>query len=284
MNNGGGFYSVEFYVHEARRKGGDIEPPCVQRSSAVSLIQGRTIFLGLGMIKDLEHPVIERILQAQSKGPFVDFDDFIDRVHLGLEQCVLLIRVGALRFTREPKKSLLWKAQIYFNQRVDDASATLFGVERKTFEIPRLEHHPLEDVYDQMELLGFPLSSPFQWVAEPKEPHVKARDLKQYLGKEVVAYGYYITAKSTRTSKGERMYLGNFIDEDGEFLDTAHFPNPHLRNMQWQGQGVYHIKGRVIEEMGVMNIEVSAMRKLVYQEDPRYADLRAGEKTKRGKK
>jgi len=284
LNNGGGFYSVEFYVHEARRKGGDIEPPCVQRSSAVSLIQGRTIFLGLGMIKDLEHPVIERILQAQSKGPFVDFDDFIDRVHLGLEQCVLLIRVGALRFTREPKKSLLWKAQIYFNQRVDDASATLFGVERKTFEIPRLEHHPLEDVYDQMELLGFPLSSPFQWLAEPKEPHVKARDLKQYLGKEVVAYGYYITAKSTRTSKGERMYFGNFIDEDGEFLDTAHFPNPHLRNMQWQGQGVYYLKGRVIEEMGVMNIEVSAMRKLVYQEDPRYADLRAGEKTKRGKK
>ncbi|MBM3428661.1 MAG: DNA polymerase III subunit alpha, partial [Bacteroidetes bacterium] len=251
LNNGGGFYSVEFYVHEARRKGGLIEPPCVQRSSAVSLIQGHTIFLGLGMVKDLEHPVIERILQAQSKGPFVDFNDFIDRIHLGLEQCVLLIRVGALRFTGEPKKSLLWKAQIYFNQRVEDASSMLFGVERKTFEIPLLEHHPLEDVYDQMELLGFPLSSPFQWVAEPKEPNVKARDLKQYLGKEVVAYGYYITAKSTRTSKGERMYFGNFIDEEGEFLDTAHFPHPHLRNMQWQGQGVYHIKGKVIEEMGV---------------------------------
>jgi hypothetical protein len=54
--------------------------------------------------------------------------------------------------------------------------------------------------------------------------------------------------------------------------------------MQWQGQGVYYLKGRVIEEMGVMNIEVHAMRKLAYQEDPRYADLRAAEKTKRGKK
>ncbi|MEY3598676.1 MAG: hypothetical protein RL521_1098 [Bacteroidota bacterium] len=284
LNNGGGFYSVEFYVHEARRKGAQIEPPCVQQSSAVSLIHGKTIFLGLGMVKDLDHPVIERILQAQAKGPFLDFNDFIDRVHLGLEQCVLLIRVGALRFTGEPKKRLLWKAQIYFNQKMDDAQSTLFGVERKTFEIPELEHHPLEEVYDQMELLGFPLTSPFQWVAEAKEPHVCAKDLPQHLGQEVVAYGYYITAKSTRTSKGERMYFGNFIDEQGEFLDTAHFPSTQLRNMQWQGPGVYYLKGRVIEEMGVMNIEVHAMRKLAYQEDPRYADLRAAEKTKRGKK
>ena len=284
LNNGGGFYSVEFYVHEARRKGGIVEAPCVQRSSAVSLIRGQTIFLGLGMIKDLEHPVIERILQAQAKGPFLGFDDFIDRVHLGLEQCVLLIRSGAMRFTGEPKKKLLWKAQIYFNQKVDDAQSTLFGVERKTFEIPELEHHPLEEVYDQMELLGFPLSSPFDWIAEQKVPHVLSRELPIYLGKEVVAYGYYITAKSTRTSKGERMYFGNFIDEEGNFLDTAHFPNTQMQNMRWQGQGVYYLRGRVIEEMGVMNIEVSEMRKLVYKEDPRYSDLRAAEKTKRGKK
>src|SRR5690554_4724402 len=32
LNNGGGFYSTEFYVHEARMKGGNILPPCINRS------------------------------------------------------------------------------------------------------------------------------------------------------------------------------------------------------------------------------------------------------------
>ncbi len=284
LNNGGGFYSVEFYVHEARRKGATVEPPCVQRSSAVSLIRDKTIFLGLGMIKDLEHPVIERILQAQRKGSFVDFDDFIDRVHLGLEQCVLLIRVGAFRFANETKKSLLWKAQIYFNQRSTDSSATLFGVQRREFEIPTLEHHPLEDVYDQMELLGFPLCNPFDWIGEQLESHVLSKDVPSYLGKSVVVYGYYITAKSTRTAIGERMYFGNFIDAEGNFLDTVHFPNAYGSNVQWRGQGVYWMRGKVIEEMGVYNVEVYEMRKVVNQEDPRYSELRAAEKTKRGRK
>jgi DNA polymerase-3 subunit alpha len=284
LNNGGGFYSVEFYVHEARRKGAQVEPPCVQRSSAVSLIRDRTIFLGLGMIKDLEHPVIERILQAQRKGEFKDFDDFIDRIHLGLEQCILLIRAGAFRFTNETKKSLLWKAQIYFNQRSTDSSATLFGVQRKEFSIPQLEHHPLEDIYDQMELLGFPLCNPFDWIGESLEPHVLSREIPNHLGKLVVVYGYYITAKSTRTAKGERMYFGNFIDQEGNFIDSVHFPNAQGNNIQWRGQGVYWMRGKVIEEMGVYNVEVYEMRKVANQEDPRYSELRAAEKTKRGRK
>ncbi len=80
------------------------------------------------------------------------------------------------------------------------------------------------------------------------------------------------------------MYFGNFIDAEGEFVDTAHFPVVGKDNMGWRGQGIYHIQGRVIEEMGVYNIEVDGMKKIAYQDDPRYADLRTGEKNKRAKK
>jgi DNA polymerase-3 subunit alpha len=100
-------------VHEARRKGAIIHPPSIQKSSALTIIQGRDIFLGLGMIKDLEHPLIERLLLARkNNGPFKDFEDFLDRVRIGVEQCTLLIRVGAFRFLGQSKKQLLWKAQL----------------------------------------------------------------------------------------------------------------------------------------------------------------------------
>lgn len=32
LNNGGGFYRAEFYVHEARMLGGIVHPPCVNQS------------------------------------------------------------------------------------------------------------------------------------------------------------------------------------------------------------------------------------------------------------
>lgn len=286
LNNGGGFYSVEFYVHEARRKGAIIHPPSIQKSSAVTIIQGRDIFLGLGMIKDLEHPLIERLLLARkTNGPFKDFEDFLDRVRIGVEQCTLLIRVGAFRFLGQSKKQLLWKAQLYFTQRWDVQEQSLFGVERKQFDIPNLVDLPLEDAFDQLELLGFPLCSPFDLLpTEWKGVGVPARLLPEFLGKQVVVLGYFITCKPTRTSKGDRMYFGNFIDAEGEFIDTAHFPVVGKDNMSWRGSGIYHIQGRVIEEMGVYNIEVDAMTKLAFEEDPRYADLRQGEKTRKGKK
>ncbi len=286
LNNGGGFYSVEFYVHEARRKGAVVHPPCVQQSSAVTIIDGKDIYLGLGMVKDLEHPLIERLLLAkQNGGPFQNFEDFLDRVRIGIEQCILLIRVGAFRFLGQTKKHLLWKAQLYFTQRWDVQEHSLFGVERKQFDFPTLEDLPLEDAYDQMELLGFPLCSPFELLPNTYTNFgTKAKMLPSLLGQHVEVLAYYITCKPTRTSKGDRMYFGNFIDAEGEFVDTAHFPVVGKDNMGWRGQGIYHLQGRVIEEMGVYNIEVDGMKKIAYQDDPRYADLRTGEKNRKEKK
>ena len=63
-------------------------------------------------------------------------------------------------------------------------------------------------------------------------------------------------------------------------MDTAHFPQSHLRNMDWRGAGIYYIKGKVIEEFGAWSIEVYEMRKLAYLDDPRYSDLRISEKSR----
>src|SRR6185369_13042794 len=54
LNNGGGFYRTELYIHEARMHGAEIIPPCINNSTKDSEIKGTTIFLGLGMINQLE--------------------------------------------------------------------------------------------------------------------------------------------------------------------------------------------------------------------------------------
>ena len=46
LNNGGGFYHPEIYIHEIHMFGGSIHPPCINRSDVVTTIAGKAVFLG----------------------------------------------------------------------------------------------------------------------------------------------------------------------------------------------------------------------------------------------
>ena len=67
------------------------------------------------------------------------------------------------------------------------------------------------------------------------------------------------------------MFFGTFIDRDGDFIDTVHFP-PVATKFPFRGKGIYSINGKVIEEFNCINIEVISMKKLAVVEDPRYSD------------
>lgn len=273
INNFGGFYSTEFYVHEARMHGARIEPPCVNSGSAVSVLCNGSIILGFGLVKDLQLRVTEDLLAARkTEGSFGSLADFMDRVAVTLDQVVVLIRVGAFRFTGRGKKDLLWEAHFRFGcQRRTHPMPGLFAEPVRQFALPPLPHHWLEDAYDEMELLGFPLCNPFDLLAEEPADHLLASDLPDYIGKEVAVVGYLVTVKPTRTSRGERMYFGTFIDRAGQFLDSVHFP-PVASRFTWQGKGIYEVRGRVLEDFDAISIECTYLHKLKYHADPRYTD------------
>lgn len=261
LNNGGGFYRPELYVHEARKHGAIIEAPCVNRSEALCCIKGETIFLGLGMINEIEHQTVSEIIKARQEGPFKDIYDFVKRVPVSIEQMRLLVRIGALRFTGRKKKELLWEIHTMINPVKQKKHAELFEVEHKSWKLPELRHYDIEDAFDEMELLGFPLCSPFLLLKNKVPSELKAKELKNFIGQTISIVGYLITIKHTVTSKSERMHFGTFIDLDGDWIDTVHFP-PSARQFPFTGPGCYHIIGKVVEEYDFISIEVSAMKRL----------------------
>ena len=91
-----------------------------------------------------------------------------------------------------------------------------------------------------------------------------ARHLKDYVNKQVRILGYLVAIKNTGTSKGERMHFGTFLDEEGEFIDTVHFP-PSSKKYPFTGKGIYLLQGRVIEEFDAICIEVDYMLRLKYR-------------------
>ncbi|MFN5295068.1 MAG: PHP domain-containing protein [Flavobacteriales bacterium] len=275
INNFGGFFKTEIYVHEARMHGAHIEAPCVNRSSDEASITGVTINLGLQMIKGLEHGVRESIARARMNGEFITLDDFLDRVVIGLEQAVLLARMGALRFTEMGKKELLWQLHFKLGHGVaENSEQLLFTTRRADAKLPQLEHHWLEDAYDELELLGFPLCNPFQlidYTQLPEHRYSSANEMKESIHQEIHIIGYKVALKPTGTSKGEGMFFGTFLDEQGHFIDTVHFP-PVAKAFPASGWGLFHIHGKVTEEFGAFTIEVKSIKRLDLLPDPRVAD------------
>lgn len=268
INNFGGFYRTEFYIHEARRCGAIIEAPDINRSDYLTRIEGNTIWLGWVHIKSLEKKVIEWILKQREQSVFTSFDDFCRKVPAGLEQIILLIRVGSFRNLGYQKKELLWEAHAKQHKRVFTISNDLFELEDVHYEFPVLLNSKIEDAYDELEILGFTLQNPFLLLYNPPKVYFKASELPQYIGKQVTILGYLVTLKPTRTKKGERMFFGYFIDINGEFFDTVHFPKS-CEKFPFKGSGIYHLKGKVMEEFTHCSIQVTWMEKLPMMVDPR---------------
>jgi DNA-directed DNA polymerase III PolC len=273
INNFGGYYRTEVYVHEARMLGAIIEAPSVNEGEMESLIQGKRIILGFVLIQGAESKIVHKIYDERRRnGTFNSFEDLTSRVYIPLEQLLLIIRVGALRDFSEDRKSLLWKAHLYHNKIKDKAPAPeLFPMERKKFELPELSDTELEQAFEQLELIGFPLCNPFKLVGEPIPPHVSANDLTRYLGMNVSCVGYLVALKQSKTVRGDLMYFGNFIDIEGELFDSVHFPEV-ARRFPYQGKGIYYLEGIITEEFGHFSLQAGVLRKLKFVEDVRYSE------------
>ncbi len=273
LNNFGGFYRPEYYVHEARMNGGSIAPPCVNTSFYQNYIQGTIIYLGFIMLHSFESKNASKIVDERSKnGLFLSLDNFIDRVAISLEQIAILIKVNAFKFTQRNKRELLWEAHMKVHKVVlEEQVHTLFKSEKVSYKTPELVSSVMEDAFDELQYIGFPLCNPFELVQEPIQNKVLAKDLLDYVGKRVTVYGYYVTVKKTSTSKGDLMFFGNFVDTEGNHIDTVHFPQI-ARKYPFKGRGVYKISGKVLEEFDCVNIEVDSLEKLPIIQDPRYMD------------
>ncbi len=262
INNFGGFYKTEFYFHEARMNGGIIEAPCVNRSAYLTTIDGHHIHMGFIHLKSLETKFANQIIaERRQHGPFKSLDNFLRRTDARLEQVRILIRIGAFRFTGKDKQRLLWEAMLYLNTKKSSRpAAELFDTEPAASPLPQLERHAVEDAFDEIELLGFPLCDPFSMLANPSRGDTVANELSAKVGKTVALVGYLVTTKASVTKTKQSMHFGTFLDAGGQVFDTVHFPTVAAKH-PFRGRGFYELTGKVTEDFGVPTVEVTHMEK-----------------------
>lgn len=247
--------------------------------------------------------------ERRRNGFFTSLEDFINRVEMGIETMQTLIFIGALRFTGKPKNQLLIEARMILGGMTKKAApkkrngmlnkdllifsndetifntnlvikmeqpkmeagiqSVLFHEKPKAFKLPKMERNPLEDAFDEMEILGFPISfSPFDLLQTNFRGQLKVSELLQHVGKTVKMVGYLVTRKYVGTTKG-LMNFGTWIADDGAFFDTVHFPDCMIK-FPFQGAGCYLLLGKIVVDFEFPSIEIVKMAKLPYVPDPRY--------------
>lgn len=269
VNNFGGFYSVEHYLQEARLYGATIEAPCVNTSHYETILVDKKIYLGFQHIKNLEHQDIRNILKARATlGHFSDFDDFLEHTGISLQNLIILIRIDALRFTQKSKQELLWLAHFKVGKGKKTFQPTLFYAPSRTPDLPTLDPNMVHPAYDQIELLGFPLSSPFRLIAKDfLKYNIPSCLFPEYEGKRIYILGYLVNMKRVRTQNGtgKDMAFGTFTDRRGAFFESVHFPDVYAR-YPFRERSCYLLCGTVVNDCGHHHLEIVTLQKIPFEE------------------
>ena len=271
INNGGGFYRTEVYVHEARMTGATILNPCVNLSEYQTTVYEKDVYLGLMHIEKLESKIAVLIPEERkNNGDYTSLENFVKRIPIGIETLQTLIFIGAFRFTGKQKHELLIEARFLLaGNRPSFKHLTLLEEPQKEYTLPKIQRHPLEDAFDEIEILGFPVSvSPFDLLQTKYRGNVMAKDLTKYHKKQVKMLAYLISRKHVPTKRGT-MFFGTWIDAQGEYFDTAHFPD-NLSQYPFQGGGCYLLLGTVEVDFHFPTITILKMAKMPFIPDPRY--------------
>lgn len=273
INNQGGFYRTEIYIHEARMAGATIHNPCVNKSEFETALYGRDIYLGFMHLAGIDSKLAVFISEERTRnGDYASLEDFINRVPMGIENIKVLIFIGAFRFTGKTKNQLLVQVSLLMNNfKPENRGLLLIQEPAKEFKLPVLERSRFEDAFDEIELLNFPVScTVFDLLQTRHRGDVLVRDLLKYHKKQVRMLAYLISTKQVPTKKGN-MYFGTWIDHEGAYFDTAHFPDS-LVNNPFQGGGCYLLLGTVEIDYHFPTITISRMAKMPFIPDPRYSD------------
>jgi len=270
INNGGGFYRTEIYVHEAKRSGGRVLVPCVNNSNLETILKGSDIYLGFNLIKFMDEKLALRLVEERSEnGDFTSLENFLSRTEIGSETLQSLIFVGAFRFTGKPKSELIIVSKMLQSGEVKKAPTLLIEEPLQEYKFPEVEHNIIEDAFDEIEILGFSVAlSPFELLKTKFRGEIMTDQLLDNYKKTVRMLAYLVSTKQVPTKNGN-MFFGTWIDNNGDYFDTAHFATC-LKKYPFKGGGCYLLLGCVEVDFHFPTIIVSKMEKMPFVPDPRY--------------
>ncbi len=258
LTNGGGYYSTQAYVSEARRMGLVIHGPDVNASEVAYTPCEGGIRVGLCQVTCLGTDAAHRIVGARAQGPFLSLEDVFARCDLPLPAAQGLVMAGALDSLHGPGcRAPLLHRLARLGARGPRSEPLLVTPPATWYDAEGSERLSR---LQEMEALGFPLRGhPLDVVNAPVSPPHCSLDIPHHVGRRIRLLGWYVTAKPVHTQKGEDMAFISFEDRCALF-ETVAFPEVYRRVRADLGPNrAYLVEGTVMEDFGVHTVELTRL-------------------------
>ncbi len=268
LNNQGGYYRPEVYIQEAKRLGIRILLPDVNKSGELhSCEDDKTIQLGFLHVKGFSSKSRDRLItERETNGRYDEFGDFLVRSGITYEDVRTLIRCGACDGFGGKRGAMLVRGKLAFNRKRKEALEPELPLGFHSFEqdLQGLRSYTPEQVTQiELETFSYTVSTHvLTHFSEQLRGTVKAADLGDHVGRRVRIGGWLISAKLTRTRKGDRMMFVNLDDSTG-MIDVVLFPKcfdafAHLM----RSTGPFIVTGRVAKEYDVVNLVAERVERI----------------------
>jgi len=212
----GGFYRPNVYMSEARRLGLVVTPPHVNHSNeSFTLEPPRTLWMGLGQVRELTHTTKETIIAQR---PFESLEDFLARAQPQYVEAINLVKAGALQGLENASAMLAQLTRDRWHGRHTGQMGLLSATPIQP--LMAMPEPTLQERAEwEREVLGLSVSvHPLQLVAQPA-PHLVTRsdELNQRTGQNVTLVGVRLAAHRWMTPQRELLLLVDMEDEHGMY-------------------------------------------------------------------
>jgi DNA polymerase-3 subunit alpha len=230
LATGGGFHPPAVYMAEAVRLGIPVRPPHVNHSRSAFTLESetRTLWMGLGQVRDLRRASIHAIVAGHRERPFGGLRDLLARVTLLSKEVTHLIQCGALDGLGESRAALL--AEVAELDRSGGPQQLALPFDRAV--VP--PESPAQRLAWEQTVLGQPVSvHPLKVIADRLPEHVRLAQIPSLAGRSMAVAGVRLPG----WTGGQGFYLGDgetfVIAKGGQSLKAPSAWQPMVLRGRW---------------------------------------------------
>ncbi|MQA92708.1 MAG: DNA polymerase III subunit alpha [Gemmatimonas sp.] len=250
-----GFYAPATLVHDARRAGVEVRPPCLALGGWESTLErtrdpdAPAVRIGWSHIRGLGQAAHERLRLARTAGPFYSVEDVIQRAQLGRGEALHLARAGALEAFEPGRYAAAWEAlraagdllPLAPARRLPFRPQELVGHERIFLDYLAtgicVDGHPIEHLRRRLSAAGIASST-----------ELATREI----GETVITAGLVIARQHPATAKGTVFLL---LEDEHGYINVIVPPPLFEKNRETVRFSPFLIvEGRFEKEESVLNV------------------------------
>jgi error-prone DNA polymerase len=218
-----GFYPIATLIHDARRHGVEVLPPCLASGAADCTVTRHSAFgtsaepalrLGWRFIRGVGDQALETLTEARRAGPFADIRDVVTRARLSRADTIALARAGAFAAWEPDRRRAAWEALRHVGDTLPLAPS------RPTAHDPR----PLtrtQTVFQDYFATGLSLTGHPVEHLRPRLAQAGAIDSRELLatrhGERVLVGGLVVTRQRPESAEGVMFVL---LEDEHGFLNA----------------------------------------------------------------